>query len=298
MSPAKPGYDRLFRGAARIGVMLGGLEIPFDRSTPFVQAFSEQLNASLELSIFCRKPALLLSTDGGSKAFSHLAASLMDYSGVPEEQLRRFLVRADRFLHEAMIFGMELEGQEGLAFQATLRSRHELELALAMFAEGGADGDKVLLARDVARALGKEEVHAFTTRIEPGGALVDGLRFAQPEGEKGFAAIAAAAEAAGIPGESWALLAKHEKTLSSTSPFFTLLAGAGDCSVSVSAHDVPIQGVMELAADLGLTKSFQERAEALLANHETSSAGRVEVELRPDGGNALSASCWERAALE
>ena len=87
MSPAKPGYDALFKGAARIGVMLGGLEIPFNRSTPFVQAFSEQLNKALELTIFCRRQALLITTDGGSKAFSHLATSLMEYCGVPEEQL-------------------------------------------------------------------------------------------------------------------------------------------------------------------------------------------------------------------
>jgi hypothetical protein len=294
MSNAKPGYEALFRGAARIGVMLGGLEIPFPRSTPFIQAFSEYINKTIELTIFGRRPALLISTDGGGKSFAHMATALMEFSEVPVEQLRRFLVRADRFHYESLIFGMEIEGEEGLAFQSTLRSRHELELALAMFAEGGADGEKVLLAREVARLLGKEEVHAFTSRVEASGALTDGLRFAQPEGEQGFLAMAAAAEAAGIPVEAREILAKHSEILSTASPFFTLLSGEESCSIALAAHDVPVASVMELAADLGLTKSFQERVEALLVNHETSSAGRVEVELRPDGGNALCVSCWER----
>lgn len=162
-------YRNLFQGAARLGVVVGALDIPFTRTSGFVEAMSEELDAYQAMRVSADVPSLGLSTRGQGKGFVHRCARLMDDAGIEEEELRRFLVRAARFDHEGLEFRIDLLGAEGGGFAYRIRAAHDLDLAKAMLLDGGASGEGLHAVDEAARLAGRDRAQAFACQLDLAG---------------------------------------------------------------------------------------------------------------------------------
>ena len=110
--PPKPeSYDGLFTGAARLGVLCAGLEVPWNSVVPYVGAFSERLKDYFELSVDPRSCSLGIMTRGEGQPFAYRVTRFMEENGIPERGLRRFLVRAKYFEYRNVFFKVEADGR-------------------------------------------------------------------------------------------------------------------------------------------------------------------------------------------
>ncbi len=162
-------YKNLFRGAARLGVMVGALDIPFQRTSGFVEALSEELDRYQSMAVSSVDARLGLTTRGQGKGFVHRCARLMDDAGAGEEELRRFLVRASQLEHRAVEFGIDLLGIAGVGFRYRLRGPHELELAKAMLLDGGACAAGLDVVDGAADRVGRSGAQAFECVLDLAG---------------------------------------------------------------------------------------------------------------------------------
>ncbi len=163
-------FKNLFRGAARLGVMVSALEVPFARVTGFVEAMSGELEAYQSMAVSSVGARLGLATRGAGKGFVHRRARLMDDAGVAEEELRRFLVRCAQFEHRGVEFGLHVLGELAGGFHYRLRAPHSLELAKAMLLDGGASAEGLAVVDETAARAGRRDAQAFACLVDHEGA--------------------------------------------------------------------------------------------------------------------------------
>jgi hypothetical protein len=220
--PSLPQFESLFRGSARLGVLLGAMDLPWEKVTPFVESFPDEMGRYQELSVDDTSSDLGLMTRGEGKDFTHRVARYMERNGIDEERIRRLLVTARYFEHQNLFFKIEVGADGPHEFSWYFRKRPALDVACAWLAEAGVDEDSLDRVRGIARALGKDTVHFLACAERPTGESLFKLYFSQPEEEASFARLARAAELLGIEAGGWATLAAHEGDLAGRTTFASL----------------------------------------------------------------------------
>ncbi len=264
--PPMAGFEALFRGSARLGVMLGALELPWEQVTPFVEAFPEEMGRYQELSVDDRTAELGLMTRGADKDFTHRVARFMERHGIDEERIRRLLVTARYFEHRNLFFKIEVGPDGPREFSWYVRRRPGMDVARAWLAEAGVDEASLDRAGEVARVLGKRTVHFLACAEQPAGSSLFKLYFSQPEEADAFARLAAAARLAGISAEDWAPLADHEGSLAGRTSFLSLGFADGGLldGAKVDVARPPRDVVADIVGRAGRTEASADRFALLL----------------------------------
>ena len=174
-------YEELFRGSARLGLMMGAQGIEWTRSVPFLKRFSEELTHFQELGVTSHDQRSMLRTTGVGKDAMHRFTSLMDSHGVSEERLRRFLVRASAFEHGRMLLAMQFFHDGTNGFDYVIRQRHSMEMASAMLLDAGYDELALMALSRCAEILGREDCHAYSCGEHEQGESSQTVFFGLPE---------------------------------------------------------------------------------------------------------------------
>lgn len=220
--PSLSQFESLFRGSARLGLLLGALDLPWEKVTPFVEAFPDEMGRYQELSVDDSTADLGLMTRGAGKDFTHRVARYMELHGIDEQRIRRLLVTARYFEHRNLFFKIEVGVDGPHEFSWYFRRRPALDVARAWLAEAGVDDPGLDRAGQVAGVLGKDTVHFLACAERPTGESLFKLYFSQPEEEASFGRLADAAQLAGIEAGGWAALAAHEGDLAGRTAFLSL----------------------------------------------------------------------------
>jgi hypothetical protein len=220
--PSLSQFESLFRGSARLGVLLGALDLPWEKVTPFVESFPDEMGRYQELSVDDGTADLGLMTRGEGKDFTHRVARYMERNGIDEERIRRLLVTARYFEHRNLFFKIEVGNDGPHEFSWYFRRRPALDVARAWLAEAGVDAPSLDRAEQIARELGKDTVHFLACAERPDRESLYKLYFSQPEEASAFARLAAAAQTAGIDAARWAPLAAHEQDFAGRTTFLSL----------------------------------------------------------------------------
>ncbi len=220
--PSLSQFESLFRGSARLGVLLGALDLPWEKVTPFVESFPEEMGRYQELSVDDHTTDLGLMTRGAGKDFTHRVARYMERNGIDEERIRRLLVTARYFEHQNLFFKIEVGADGPSEFSWYFRRRPALDVARAWLAEAGVDDGSLDRAQEIARALGKDTVHFLACAERPSAGSLFKLYFSQPEEAASFARLAAAARLQGVEAGGWEALAAHEDELSGRTAFVSV----------------------------------------------------------------------------
>jgi len=259
--PRPDGYEGLFRGSARLGVLCAGLGVPWESVAPVVGSFSERFKDYFELSIDPAKSALGLMTKGEGQPYVYRVTRLMEESGVPEAGLRRFLVRAKYFEARNVFFKVEADSRGLREFSTYFRRRPSIDVAHACLADAGADADGVGLMEAVAEVLEKKTVHFLGTAATPAGDLMEKVYFSQEGGAQSWERLRAAAMLCGLSDSDWAPMAARASALSDCTVFASLGYRNGELmpGMKLDVHRVE-PGIVN-----GLLSSDAERERADLA---------------------------------
>jgi hypothetical protein len=265
-------YGQLFRGAARIGLLAGALEVPWDKVADFVAAFSEQLNDYMETSACPLTGRMGLMTRCEGADATHRIARFMEVRGIDETALRRLLVRARHFEHKNLFFKIEV-GPEGIAeFSYYFRRRPEIIVAHAWLSDSGVGVDGLALMDAVAEVLDKATVHFLGAALCPNGTFVDKVYFSQPEELKSWERIRAAAKLVGLDDRDFAPVAAHGGELAGRTSFVSLgfKDGAAVPGLKLDVHDVHpliVEAVLD-GADAGDEATDRARLPMDLCGHQ------------------------------
>jgi len=238
LSPSE--YGRLFRGAARIGLMAGAVDVPWMHVGEYVAAFSEQLNAYAELSVDPYTGTMGLMTRCEGIETTHRVARFMEIRGIEEASLRRLLVRAKHFDHKNLFFKVEV-GLEGIEeFSYYFRRRPELIVAHAWLSDSGVDDEGIGLMEAMAEVLDKSTVHFIGAAERPDGSRMDKVYFSQPEEPESWDRIKAATMLVDLEDRDFAPVAAHRSTLAGKTSFVSLGFAEGRVlpGLKLDVHDV------------------------------------------------------------
>ena len=245
-TPDVEGYDGLFSGAARLGVLCAGLDVPWESVAPYVGAFSERLKSYFELSVDPRACSLGIMTRGEGQPYVYRVTRFMEENGIPERGLRRFLVRSKYFEHRNVFFKAEADGRGLREFSTYFRRRPPVEVAHAMLADSGVDSDSVGLMEAVAEVLQKNTVHFMGTAATRSGHLMEKVYFSQSEDVESWERIRAAATLCGLSDSDWAPVAAIRSSLAEKTTFVSLgfVDGVAQPGLKIDVHGVD-EGVLE-----------------------------------------------------
>lgn len=253
--------DSLFGGSARLGLLLGALELPWERVAPFVAAFPGELAAYQEISVSSGRADLGLMTRGDGIDFTHRVTHFMEAHGILEAGLRRLLVTARAFEHGNLYFKVEVgaSGVEELSWY--VRRRPDVAVARAWLASGGVDAAGLDLFDAVAGALEKRTVHFLATSERPGAEPVLKVYFSQPDSAEAWRRIEAAVSLAGVERADWAPVGGRFFHLAGHAAFVSIAFRAGRAlpGAKVDIHDLDPRVVREIAG-----KDAAERIDLLL----------------------------------
>jgi len=169
----RPDFGNLFDGSARLGLLLGATEMPWTATVPFLKAFPEELNRYLELSVATDTGEVGLMTRGEGKDFSHRFARVLESNGITEEELRRFLVRAQHFDHLNMFVKVEI-GPNGISeFSYYFRRRPDLPVAHAWLNDSGVPPNERAILEPLCDALEVRSVQFLATSLSRKGGRLD-----------------------------------------------------------------------------------------------------------------------------
>ena len=283
MTDQTAGFDTgaLFQGSARLGLLLGALEIPWEQVAPFVAAFPGELSRYQELSLDDQDAGLGLMTRGEGADFTHRVAHFMEARGVAEEPLRRLLVTARYFEHKGLFFKVEAgaAGIEELSWY--VRRRPSLPVARAWLAQAGVGHEALDLFERVALALDKRTVHFLAASERPGGGSTFKAYFSQPDSSEAFARLEAAARLCGLGERDIAPLNAHFPELAARTAFFSLsfAEGAALPGAKIDIHDLDPAVVARIAVP-----AAAERFALLLQTMGRERADYAGFRLRPGEG--------------
>jgi hypothetical protein len=255
------GYQGLFRGSARLGVLCAGLGVPWESVAPVVGSFSERFKDYFELSIDPGASALGLMTKGEGQPFVYRVTRMMEEAGVPEEGLRRFLVRAKYFEARNVFFKVEADSRGLREFSTYFRRRPAIDVAHACLADSGADAHGIGLMEAVAEVLEKKTVHFLGTAATPSGDLMEKVYFSQEGGIATWERLRSVAMLCGLSDADWAPMAAQADALSECTVFASLGYRNGELmpGFKLDVHNVT-PGIVH-----GLLSTDAERERADLA---------------------------------
>lgn len=208
--------DLLFRGAARMGLLLGALDLPWPAVTPLVAAFPGELRDELDLGVGVAPQGqpdevrMWLRTTVQGKAGTFRVARFLAAQGVEEDRLRRLLVTAEAAHHQRLLFLLGV-GPQGLAQAAwVLRQPLSRPQARGWLEDDGVGLDARARVERVGQILERDTVHALGEQLHLDASAVPGppahhlLYFSQPAQAASWARLEQACLAAGLPAERWA----------------------------------------------------------------------------------------------
>jgi len=277
--PTSDGYGDLFSGAARLGVLCAGLDVPWASVVPYVGAFSERLKDYFELSVDPRSVSLGVMTKGEGQAYAYRVTRFMEENGIPEPALRRFLVRAKYFEYRNVFFKAEVDGRGLREFSTYFRRRPPIQVAHAMLADSGVDGDSIGLMEAVAEVLEKQTVHFVGTAATRSGHLLEKVYFSQSDVLASWDQIHTAATLCGLSDADWAPLADIRPVLEGHTSFVSLSFADGviQPGLKLDVHDVAPGVVKALVPH----EAEQERADLPRAVFAHSDHSYVGIRLMP-----------------
>lgn len=241
--------DALFGGSARLGLLLGALELPWERVAPFVAAFPGELAAYQELSVSSGRADLGLMTRGNGIDFTHRVTHFMETHGIDEPALRRLLVTARYFEHANLFFKVEVgaSGVEEMSWY--IRRRPDTAVARAWLQSGGVDAAGLDLFDALASTLEKRTVHFLATSERPGREPVLKVYFSQPESADAWRRIEGAVRLAGVERADWAPLGDRSVDLAGHTAFVSVAFCGGRAvpGAKVDIHDLDPRVVKEMA---------------------------------------------------
>ena len=279
MAQAERQYDGLFGGAARLGVLCAGLDVPWREVAPFVGSFSVQLADYFELSIDPQASSLGIMTRSEGQPFVYRVTRFMEESGIGERALKRFLVRAKFFEYKNVFFKAEADGRGLREFSTYFRRRPSLEVAHAILADSGVDVSGVGLMEAVAEVLQKRTVHFVGTAATLGGTLSEKVYFSQPDTPESWDKIRSAAALCGINDADWAPLAALRKGLAAKTSFVSLgyIDGQLQPGLKLDVHSVSPATV----ASLLVRPADRDRADLARASSGAKNHSYVGIRLVP-----------------
>ncbi|GAB4558739.1 MAG: hypothetical protein Tsb0020_03970 [Haliangiales bacterium] len=263
------GYQDLFRGSARLGVLAASSKVPFLHATPLVEAFASELNEYQELSVDDNGYAIGLMTRGQGKGFTFRVARYMEELAVDERELRRFLVRARHFEHRNLFFKVEIGSEGPREISYYFRRRPQLDVVRAWLADSGVDEHGWSRLAECARVLGKRTAHFLAASIRPGQSptqpLIDKVYFSQPVDDIAWQRMRNAATCWGVESEDWSPLAAHQSSLSPHIVFVSMAfcAGLPVPGVKLDFHQVSPDTVKSLTGNRTATIERFERLRTL-----------------------------------
>ncbi len=278
-------FQPLLQGAARIGVLAGGMGLPWEGAAPFVARFSNELAEYLELSVDDGANRLGLMTQGSGQAFVHRMARFMEEQGVPEGRLRRFLATARHFDHRNLLFKVSLGagGIEELGWY--MRVRPDLGVALAWLREAGVPDGEFALATRISSSLKKRRLHflAATETVGSGGPRSrDKLYWSQAESGSSWGRLAEACRIAGVDEGTWARLDEYMLDLAGKQSFLSLsyVDGRRWAGAKLDLHEVRGEVLLRLAASEGHRKEDLDRLRLLTGLSRSGAVDFVGLRLR------------------
>lgn len=261
-------YRPLIDGAARIGVLMGGMGLPWEAVTPFVTRFSSELAEYMELSVDDAVARVGIMTQGGGQLFAHRMARFMEEQGVPEPRLRRFLATARHFGHRNLLLKVVVgeTGVEELGWY--MRTRPELGVGLAWLREVGVTDPELALCTRISGALKKQHLHflAASERLDAKGVQSrDKIYWSQAESGSSWERLRAASALAGVDEGTWARLDEHVLDLASKQSFLSLSYQGGQRwgGVKLDLHEVRGEILLQLAASEGHSRAALDRLRLL-----------------------------------
>ena len=289
MASPEEAYEGLFRGAARLGALCAGLDVPYPNVVPFVGAFSERLKDYFELSVDPRGRSLGIMTRGEGQPFAFRVTRFMEENGIPEQGLRRFLVRAKVFEYKNIFFKVEADAQGMREFSTYFRRRPTLDVAHACLADAGVNAADVGLMEAVAEVLEKETVHFVATAASRQGGLMEKVYFSQPDAAESWDRIRAAAALCDLTDADWAPLDAHRSELQGRTAFVSLGYANGELlpGLKLDIHGVDPLIVRNLLSDP------EQRHRADLARASSGSALHSYVGIRLAPGQPLSIKTYQ-----
>ncbi|NEO15007.1 MULTISPECIES: hypothetical protein [unclassified Moorena] len=276
--------SNLFRGAARLGILLGSLDLSWYQITPYVSTFSDELNTYQELSLNNTGENMGVMTCGNGKDFAFRVAHYMETHGIDEERLRRFLVRAQFLEYRNLFFKVEI-GSEGLVeFSYYFRRRSSLEVARAWLADTGVDIKELSLIEDCAQVLQKHSVHFLAAAECPNGQSLQKIYFSQREDGYAWKRVRIAGQLVGLTDDSWQTLVPHQDALSDRPLFFSLTFGDGHLipGAKLDVGGVDFNTVGNLMKQTRCSQKAREQTQFLLELSEKKKFDYVGLKLYPN----------------
>ena len=254
--------DRLFQGAARLGVLCGALDVPWQEMATFVAAFPGELDDEQELSVDGKRMGLM--TRGSGQDFTHRVAHFMAERGVPEQRLRRFLATARYFEHQNLFFKVEADATGITECSWYLRRRPDLGTAKAWLLNDGVSGRDLRTVDQVADILGKKTVH-FLGGVEPRSGMPGSkVYFSQPDTAESWRRLRSAAKLLGVGWDQ--VLEPHMDVLMGHTAFLSIGFAAAlrvpGCKLDV--HDVDLRACRGLLQSMGRWREDRDRYRVLL----------------------------------
>lgn len=291
---AAASLDGLFRGAARLGLLLGALDLPWPAVTPLVAAFPGELRDELELGLSldpdaADAPRLWLRTTVQGKAGTFRVARFLEERGAAEDRLRRLLVTAEALAHRHLLFLLGV-GPQGICRAAwAMRQPMELLRARGWLEDDGVGLEARARVQRVAQALERTAVHALGEQLVLGGpAGADAgpchlLYFSQPAHAATWSRLEQACQAAGLPRQGWAAVEARMPHLIGRDTRLGLELVAGEVTaVRLEVEEVAKEGLPAAAAPEAM-----ERVDMLLelSGHDRLDLAGLRLPLagRPEG---------------
>jgi hypothetical protein len=253
-------------------------------TAPLFQAFPEELNRYLELSIDTETGDVGLMTRGEGKDFCHRFAQLLEQHGHSEEELRRFLVRARHFEHLNLFVKAELDTDGVSELSYYFRRRPRLDAAHAWLADSGADPAAREILDQVARTLKTTNVQFMATSLGRDGSRADKAYFSLSRDPQSWSRAGKAAVVAGTPLSTWNTVDLQRSAFVGHTLFVALSWDQGlrrdGCKLYVHAAPAPaVRSVMKTA---GASEESMERADLLCTLHEQEAHDYVGMSLGSD----------------
>ncbi len=286
---ARHGDDALFRGAARLGVLAGGLGLRWQALAPLVAAFPAELRDELELGVATGDIPLWIRTRGDGKPMTFRTARFLEERGVAEATLRRLLVTAEHQGHHHLLLDLGLDATGLSAWRWLLRRPMDLPTTDAWLAAAGADLDTRARLKLIAEALERDHSHAVGERVQVDGSVYQQVVFSLPATGSSWPLLLLAVQRAGLPTDALdrlaPALAERDCRLQ-----LTRMPGAAGLRAVLDFDGLPQDRLDVLLDAVTAPDAARDRLDVLTP---FASDGRLDtVSLHLDGTGPRSVAAW------
>ena len=276
-------FNKLFEGSARLGGILGIMNIPWPTVVPFIQAFSLHMNKYLEFSIGEKGDNLGIMTKGSGKEFAFKLAKLMETHGIDKERLKRFLVAAKYFDYRNIFFKIEIDKSGISEFSYYFRRRPSIEIAQAWLKSSNVRNEDLILVKEIATVLHKKTVHFLASSETPDGQSIQKIYFTQPIVSNSFNVIQQASFLAGNTSIDWIKLEEYKKLLVQNQLFVSLSFKKGKLipGVKLDIQNVDQQTLWNMLTQKKGKNEIKKQFQLLLTLLEKKNVDYLGLHIRP-----------------